>query len=469
MIGTLTLADIAALCDGELRGDDAEVLGFSKDTRTLNSGDLYIALRGEQFDGHSFCGKAAEMGAVGLLVDHFDSQCVAPQVLVSNTLLALGLIAAENRRRFQGKVLGLTGSVGKTTVKEMLASVLSQAGKTLATEGNLNNEIGVPFTLLRLADEDFAVIEMGAGKEGDIAYLNQFVKPDLALVTTVAASHLDGFGDVATIARTKAEIYSGRNNEGSESIAVINADNEYTRPYLSAFADQPSISFSADSIADVYAQGIQAQNAGLGARCYSFQLCFLEQKECVSLQIPGLHMVGNALAAAASCVALGLPLQQIAKGLSAASAFSQRMESFDLPAGGQLIDDSYNANPASMCAAIDVLSTMPLKRVLVMGKMAELGSESEALHAQVGDYAGSKELDALFAVGGEAAHAAEAFAQRSPESLAKSFTDLESCLAALNEFLNQQGAQASVLIKGSRSAGMEYIVRGLNSTSGNAH
>ncbi|MFK8021108.1 MAG: UDP-N-acetylmuramoyl-tripeptide--D-alanyl-D-alanine ligase [Pseudomonadales bacterium] len=461
MIKAIRLSSLASLCDGSLRGDDCSVTSVSTDTRTLEQGDLFIALQGENFDARQFLSQAEQKRASAAIVAEYFSDVSLPQIVVPDTLLALGKIAAWNRQQFAKPVVGLTGSVGKTSCKELLASILRENGDVLATSGNLNNEIGVPLTLLRLEKEhDYAVIEMGAAQRGDIEYLGRVAQPDLALITTVAEAHLDGFKSIENIAATKAEIYQSL---GEQGIAVINIDNDHTRPMLDQFPHCKIVSFSASGrSATVSATNIKVNTLESAAPAtYSFTLEAPGFSVFVSLSVPGEFMVSNALAAAACAYALGFDAHQIKRGIESFSGFRQRMKTQPGIAGSLVIDDSYNANPASMRAAIDVLSSMSGSRVLVMGVMAELGPDSERLHREIGEYALDRKIDHLVCLGSAAQSAASAFS-----TSAQLFESHQQCIEHCNELAQSLDQPVCFLVKGSRSAKMEKIVANLSMLEG---
>ncbi len=456
MMHRMDLNSLQALCKGTVHGRNQQFDAISTDTRRLGKGELFLALRGERFDAADFLLQAERAGACAAVVDQFDESCGLSQLVVDDTLLALGQIAASQREYFTKPVIAITGSVGKTTCKEMLDAILSRSGAVLATQGNLNNEIGVPLTLFRLTSEhDFAVVEMGAGKPGDIAYLSNIVRPNVAMVTTVAAAHLEGFGSIETIAATKAEIYGGLAAEGR---AVVNMDNAFTRQWATEHPDSNRLGFSVEhDNVDVFASAIELiENSSPALGCFRFELHLPNEQASVELRVAGRHMVSNALAAAACAHSAGASVLDIVAGLSSYQGYSGRMQQLDGVNNSRLIDDSYNANPTSMRAAVDVLASMSGTRILIMGDMAELGETEKELHAEIGCYARQSEIDHLLCVGALSALAAEEFGPAG-----EVFTSNSDCAARCRELLLGGEMYANVLVKGSRSAGMESVLEQL--------
>ena len=445
----LSLQEIAKALSGQLLGDDRTISAVSSDSRQIPADSLFVALQGERFDGHTFCAQAVADGAVALLVSE-PLPLTCPQVVVPDTRYALGLLGALVRTRVSPKVIAITGSCGKTTVKEMCASILSQCGTVLATQGNLNNEIGVPLTLLRLTPEhQFAVLELGANHPGEIAWTTSLAKPDVALINNVAAAHLEGFGSLQGVALAKSEIFTGL---GEHGVAVVNADSEFYSHWRSDL--EPNlISFGLDNRrADVLAHDIVRDEQG----GHSFTLVTPLGEIDVHLPLPGRHNIGNALAAAAAILALaaatrplGISLPIIKQGLEGMQPVKGRLCVQQLP-GVTLIDDTYNASVESVLAAIDTLAAMPGHRVLVFGDMGELGAEAEAQHRRVGKHALAAGLDGLYTVGALAALSSE-------EAHGQHFADKPSLFAALGELLQQQ-EQVTLLAKGARSSRMEEVI-----------
>ncbi len=386
--------------------------------------------------------------ACGLVVDTPNRTLSLPQWVVPDTTEALGQIALVNRERFAGPAIAITGSSGKTTVKEMTAAILSRCGPTLATRGNLNNHIGVPLTLLGLAPEHrYAVIEMGASAAGEIASYCRWARPDVALVNNIGAAHLAGFGSLEGTARAKGEIYRGL---GEGGVAVVNLDEPFAGGWLDALGETVRISYGvAAERADVRARDIRMDEDG----CCHFVLDLKGETVAVSLPLPGRHNVHNALAAAACALAVGAPMARIGEGLAQVSTVGGRMRVCTGAGGARLIDDSYNANPGSVRAAIDTLARFDGRRVLVLGDMGELGASEAELHREVGEYARQQGIDELWAVGRLSAYACVGFA-----GAARHFEDRNSLAVALRPLLEPT---VTVLVKGSRSAGMEAVVAAL--------
>ncbi len=425
--------------------NDMTIHSVCTDTRQIKTGDLFVALSGDNFDGNQFVAQAAEGGAVAAVVSQLQASDL-PQLRVDDTQLALGRIAHANRRQFSGSVIALTGSAGKTTCKEMVASILAEKGEVLATKANLNNEIGVPLTLLQIAPEhEFAVVEMGAARAGDIAYLTQFAEPDISVLTNAMPVHIEGFGSLQTIANTKGEIFECLSEDG---VAVINMDDAFASQWRDQAARAEIVSFSkTNSAADVFASNIMLTTSG----SMTFSLHSHQGVIDISLQLLGQHNVTNALAAAAAALAAGAELAQVKTGLEKVQPVYGRLKAITLK-HALLIDDSYNANPESVKAAIDVLKHCEGKRCLVLGTMGELGDMAESGHLEVAHYAREQGIEKMLAVGEFALAQLEAFAGKG-----KAYTKAEELLQDLNQF---KGATA-ILVKGSRSARMERIVEAL--------
>lgn len=449
----MKLSQIAMHLGAELVGLDADVASFSTDTRTLRAGDLFIALSGPNFDGNQFVARAAEAGAAAALVSRVDPAAGIPQLLVPDTFVALGRLARAWREQFTLTRVAMTGSAGKTTTKEMVASIFAGMGPTLATLGNKNNEIGVPLTLLRLTGEHrYGVFELGANHRGEIAYTSGLVQPHAAVITNVGTAHLEGFGSRRGIAEAKGEIYGGLLPDG---VAVINADDEFAPYWRELVGNRRRLEFSQQVPADVHATDVQA-----GANhAYGFVLHVAGASLPVQLQLLGHHNVGNALAAAALAHACGVPLAQIAAGLAATAPVAGRLVSHDLGGGRVVIDDTYNANPSAVKAAIDLLAGLPGRRVLVLGDMGELGEATESGHHEVGEYARMKKIDALYAVGQYSGFTAGSFGAE-----ARRFDDKQQLIEELEKELE---GVVTLLVKGSRSARMEQVVDALTEKKGN--
>jgi len=442
----------------ELRGDGAVICeSVGTDSRAIVSGMLFVALRGERFDAHTFVAEALAGGAAAAMVDLRGAQALSgvagPLLVVPDTREALGRLAAHWRGRFRIPVLGVTGSNGKTTVKEMCAAILRAAHgeeAVLATRGNLNNDIGLPLTLLGLREPHrAAVIEMGMNHPGEIAALTAIARPTVAIVTNAQRAHLEGLGSTDGIAREKASIYTAGS---AEAVAVINADDPHAAYWRSLLGGRRVIAFGMEAPADVRGRAVLH---GLGAR---LELESFAGRASISLGVPGLHNVRNALGAAAACLAAGVGLPAVVAGLQAYRGTRGRLQQAAGPRGALIIDDSYNANPDSVRAAIDVLAALPGRRVLVLGDMGEVGETSAQVHDEIGGYAKSKGLEALYAMGDMSALAARNFGDGGLH-----FDGVESLVAALLPTLD---GQTAVLVKGSRFMRMERVVEALVAAKG---
>lgn len=444
---SITLTQLAAVLNGELHGASATVDAVTTDTRKITPGCLFVALKGERFDAHDFAEQAQQAGAGALLVSRLLA-CDLPQIVVQDTRLAFGELAAWVRQQVPARVVALTGSSGKTSVKEMTASILGQCGNTLYTAGNLNNDIGVPMTLLRLTPEhEYAVIELGANHQGEIAWTVSLTRPEAALVNNLAAAHLEGFGSLEGVAKAKGEIFTGLAEHG---IAILNADNNDWPNWQRAIGERTVWRFSPnDSDSD-----FTAENISITSRGTAFTLRTPVGSVEVLLPLPGRHNIANALAAAALATAVGASLQAVKAGLAALKAVPGRLFPIPLAENKLLLDDSYNANVGSMTAAVQVLSEMPGYRILVVGDMAELGDESVACHRQVGEAANAAGLDCVISVGTLSKNISDA------SGVGVHFADKASAIAHLKALIEAQHI-VTILVKGSRSAAMEEVVRAL--------
>lgn len=455
MLDAMTLSQLADTLHGLVPGDDARFDGVSIDSRAIAAGDLFVALVGPRFDGHDYLDDVAAKGAVAALVQREVPGSTLPQLVVADTRLALGQLGALNRAAFTRPVAAITGSSGKTTVKEMLASILRTQGPVLATRGNLNNDLGAPLTLLELAPQHTAaVIELGASRVGEIAYTVGLTRPHVALITNAGTAHVGEFGGPDKIVEAKGEILEGLGEGGK---AVLNLDDK-AFPIWQARAGQHAVlTFSLDNaMADFHSSARHSDARG----CPSFTLHGPEGEVFVQLNLLGTHNVLNALAAAAAAQALGVTLAGIQTGLNAVQPVKGRTVAQLALNGARVIDDTYNANPTSMCAAIDILAGFSGRTVLVLGDIGELGAWAEAGHRQVGEYAVGK-VDALYAVGPLMRHAVTAFGAQGQHFANQA--DLIAALAA------EQGSNTTILIKGSRSAAMENIVVALCGSGGEKH
>lgn len=439
----MTLSEAARVLGGELRGD-AQIARVVIDSRAVAAGDLFVALRGERVDAHQFVAQVQAAGAAAALVSEW-VDCAMPQLRVADTLAGLQQLSQHWRAQFDMPVIGVTGSNGKTTTKQMLAAICAIRGPVLATIGNLNNHIGVPLTLLSLrAEHRSAVIEMGANHPGEIALLAKLARPDIGLVTQAGDAHLEGFGSREGVARAKGELFAALD----DGVAIINADDVYAPLWRQLAARASVLSFGLDASADVQAQQIQLDAAGS-----RFLLRTPSGSASVRLPMPGRHNVMNALGAAACAIALGMEPEAIAEGLARAQAAQGRLNWQQTPQGARLLDDSYNANPSSLRAGMELLAQLPGRRLLVLGGMAELGSEAPQMHYAAGQLARELGLNGLYGLGPLAAEAVRGFGAG-----AHGYDTVDDLADALRE---QLAADVVVLVKGSRSARMERVVSAL--------
>ncbi|MCB1754301.1 MAG: UDP-N-acetylmuramoyl-tripeptide--D-alanyl-D-alanine ligase [Gammaproteobacteria bacterium] len=422
-------------------GDDVSVSGVSIDTRTVAKGNLFFAIKGPRFDGHAFCREASEKGAAAVVVEQ-DVDASVPMLKVADTRQALKDIAAFWRQKFSLPVVAVTGSNGKTTVKEMIACIFTGRGEALATQGNLNNELGVPLTLFRLNDAcNYAVIEIGANHPGEIESIVDLVKPQVSVITMIGPTHLEGFGSLQGVVKAKAEIFSGLDANG---IAVINRDDRFYNDMSALTGGRRVCSFG-------FAQDATVRGDYSKGR---FTITVDNQSVSVDLKVLGRHNRQNALAAAAACLACSFSLEEIQQGLEKMLPVPGRLQRRPEVTGYQLIDDTYNASPSSVMAAIDVLAEQPGERCLVLGDMKELGEKVDELHFQIGDYAKKAGVDLLLCTGEHVAHAVDAFGP-SQGFLADNMESL------VKEFEKKVPRQCNVLVKGSRSSHMENFIEGL--------
>lgn len=445
---TTTLSWIASQIGGRLEGEDISVSAVSTDTRTIEQGAVYLALSGANFNGHHFVKQAQQSGAAAIIASETVHTSL-PVIYVQDTKLALGELGAAVKREVAPKTVAITGSSGKTTVKEMTAAILSRRGSVLATAGNFNNDIGVPLTLLRLEPEhDFAVMELGANHLGEIAYTTNLVEPDVATIVNAAASHLEGFGSLLGVARAKSEIFKGL---GEDGVAIVNADSQFAEFWLGKLKHNKVKTFAPkqEHSADFYADDIILGLDG----CAAFSLHCPQGQVAIQLSVPGLHNVGNALVAAALALEVGATLDDVRDGLLSMQQVKGRLNVKTLTTQVRLLDDTYNANVASVNAAIDTLSTFSGQRVLVLGDMAELGEKARFYHQEVGEYALDKGIDYLFSLGVLSQSASAVYQDRGFH-----FTDVSELVSALEATLNMEQRDISILVKGSRSSRMERVV-----------
>lgn len=435
----VSLSQLASAVDGKLTGDDCQISGFSTDTRTVNGGDVYFCLRGDKFDGHDFVQDAIAKGAQAIVCEK-DLGSGVPQLLVNDTRRAFGRFAMLWRQQFKKPVIGVTGSNGKTTVKQLLASIFTEKGELHCTRANDNNDIGVPQTLLGLREEhEFAVVEMGASAKGEIKWLGELVQPTVSVITNAGAAHLEGFGDAQSVAEEKAWIYRSLPVNGT---AVVNADDRFVDYWKGICEGKKIITFgeSGEVVAMRNSDGsISVTYAGETVHC--------------SYQLPGQHNVHNAAAASACAIAAGVSLEVIGKGLAASEPVAGRLNFLDLANDITVVDDTYNANPASTRAAIDVLGELSGSRFVALGDLLELGANEINEHRLIGEYAQSNKVDRLYAYGELSKHAVQEFGAggywyQNQEDL------IEDLIEALSE---EVSGSCAVLVKGSRSMTMERV------------
>ncbi len=453
MMRAFWLAEARDWLQGKLASPDVKLesvrfSGVSTDTRAVSEGELFVALRGERFDGHGFLEQARAQGAVAAVVDSADESVSIPQLVVPDTLAALATLAAGNRNESTARLVAITGSSGKTTVRQMTASILERMGPALATEGNLNNHIGVPLTLFRLAPEHaYGAIELGASGLGEIAHTVAIVRPQVAILTNAGQAHLEGFGSYQNVVRAKGEIIDGVPEDGA---VVLNRDDPAFEQWQARAGNRRvlSVSLAGHPDADYRAGSSMVSGQGVAADVRG------PQDWCFRLELPlaGEHNLTNAMLAVAACRELGATDQQLTEGLAAVTPVKGRLQIIKLSEHLTLIDDSYNANPTSMKAAVDVLSSYPGVKVAIFGAMAELGAQSAALHRDVGEHARAKGIERLLVVGPGSEGYAEGFGINTEY--------VESHEQAVDAVAAEQGAQ-TVLVKGSRSSAMDRVVEGI--------
>jgi UDP-N-acetylmuramoyl-tripeptide--D-alanyl-D-alanine ligase len=445
-----TLQEAARIVGGTLGGGDRPYGVVSTDSRTLVAGALFVALKGPNFDGAAFVAAAAERGAVGALVGRAVPGAAIAQIVVPDSLIALQLLASAWRASFPIPIVGVGGSNGKTTAKEMTASILSRRGRCLATHGNLNNHIGVPVTLMRLeSSHESAVIEMGANRIGDVAELVGLARPTVGFITNAGAEHLEGFGDLDGVARGEGELVAGLDPGAT---AVINADDAYADYWRGVASATSIVTFGTRRPADFTAlDAVQAIEGGEFATRFTLR-CPLGERAIV-LKAGGTHNVSNALGAAAAAASAGASLEAIGAGLAEFRAVSGRLQLKAGVRGSWIIDDSYNANPSSVRAGLDVLRSVSGSRWLVLADMAELGEHAADSHAELGRYARECGVHRLFALGPQSSRAAETFGHG-----AEWFPDADALIRRLQA---EMAAGVTVLVKGSRVNRLERVVHAL--------
>ena len=447
-LGAKTLGEFAQACGGRLHGADRSFVDISIDSRTLRAGELFVALRGPSFNGNEFALAAAAAGAAGAVVDA-KQDIALPQIVVADVQRALEQAAKHWRESFSLPLVGVAGSNGKTTAKEMTAQILGQAGACLATRGNLNNHIGVPLTLLRIeAQHRYAVVEMGANREGEVAALVAIARPTIGLITNAGAEHLEGFGSLEGVARAEGEMVAGL---AADAVAVINADDEFAGLWRASTRARV-VTFGMREGADFTASDIRVEGAS-GGFITTFTLSCPLGNAPIELQLAGQHNVSNALAAAAAAVAAGANLDHVVTGLGAMRAVRGRLQLKTARSGAWIIDDSYNANPSSVRAGIEVLAQLEGRKWLVLGGMGELGDFAPVAHTEAGVYAREQGVERLFALGTLASLAAESFGDG-----AQTFDDTDELARALDA---EAGEDVRILVKGSRFNRLERVVEAL--------
>ena len=448
---TRTLAAVAEEVRGRLIGPDGSFGPVTTDSRALTAGALFVAIPGDRYDGNDFVRDAHAKGAAGALVSKL-IESPLPQVHVKDTRRAFGALARAWRANFAVPVIAVTGSSGKTTVKELIASILSVSRKVCVTQGNLNNDIGVPLTLMRMdQDHDALVVELGANHSGEVGYLSQLVQPTVGVITNAAAAHLEGFGSLAAVAAAKGELLDHLPKAGT---AVLNADDPFRADWRSRSPCEFTVTFGFAATADC--RVLDEPRFDASGVVFAMRLPDGERAQ-IHLPLLGRQNVANALAAAAAAQAVGASTEDIVAGLARATAVRGRLNALVGRGGSVIVDDSYNANPSSVRAALDYLAVLGGRRILVLGDMAELGEETTKLHREIGAYAVGR-CDLLFSIGRLAAEAATTFG--APQ---QRFANIESARAALEPLLARD---VTVLIKGSRVMGLERLVKALEADPG---
>lgn len=443
---TIPLTELADVLGCEVPITHAMVTGAAIDSRKVEPGDLFIALEGEQVDGHDYISDARKAGASAAIVSRLQDDPL-PQLCVEDVVSAFGKLASYWCQQSQAKVIAITGSNGKTTLKEMIASILRGVGTVIATQGNLNNELGVPLTLFRLADDThYAVVEMGANHPGEIANLVSIAKPAIAVINNVAPAHIEGFGSLEGVAKAKAEIFSQLDKGG---IAVINADMAYVPLWQQQLQGKQVLSFAIDNDADIVAKDVQ-----LNPTSSHFMVELDQVLHFVNLPLPGMHNVANALAAIAVCHALKISAEDIVRGLAQVQGAPHRLQLRTGPKSSKLIDDTYNANPGSYQQALKTLQGFSGQHWLVLGDFGELGSDSEQIHQRLGIEAKSFNIEHLLTIGEQSKYSSQSFGQN-----AQHFTDM----SALQTYLeNELQEDVTCLIKGSRFMKLDKLADALS-------
>jgi UDP-N-acetylmuramoyl-tripeptide--D-alanyl-D-alanine ligase len=450
----MQLNEINTIVGGELLGANVPINKISIDTRTLQSGDLYIAIKGENFDGNDFVAQAEAAGAAAVLLGE-EIKTVVPKLVVKDTRTALADLARAARQKSALPVCGITGSNGKTTVKEMIATILAVNTEVLSTQGNFNNDIGVPLTLLRLEQKhQYVVVEMGANHPGEIRYTGRIAKPDVAVITNVGEAHIEGFGDIAGVAKAKSELIQSL---GENGIAILNADDDFFEFWQNISGNRKVISFGLSENADISASDI---NSRIEDKQFITEFTLRTTDDAVAMRtsLAGKHNVVNALAAAAACIAMGVSLKQIQQGLAKVKPVAGRLEPLLGGKGNIIINDSYNANPSSLKVALDVLKLCAGESWVVLGAFAELGKASNKIHAELGGLIKSSNVVRLLAVGSDAESTANTFG--------KGALFFQTQSALIETLLNEITGKETLLVKGSRAQQMEKVTEALLAEGG---
>lgn len=442
---TIILSELSALLACEAPLNDCEVTATAIDSRKVELGSLFVALKGQSVDGHDYIASARKAGACAALVSSKQDDEL-PQLVVTDVVKAYGKIASYWRQQSNAKVVAITGSNGKTTVKEMVAAITKQCGSVIATQGNLNNELGVPLTLTRLNDfTDYAVIEMGANHTGEIAKLVAMAQPDVALINNVAAAHLEGFGDINGVASAKAEIYAGLSTQAT---AIVNNDMPFIDDWQAVLKDKHIITFGIENDADITAHNLQ-----LDPDASHFMVKLDDEFHHINLPLPGLHNVANALAAISVTKALGVPPAAMVTGLSSMTSVPHRLQLRVGVNGSHLLDDSYNANPGSYQKALQALTAFHSQHWLVLGDFAELGVTSESVHYQMGIDAHKAGITRLWTIGEQSQKASQAYGDGAQHF--DSVSELE------NQLKSELKDGVTCLIKGSRFMQLDKLADAL--------
>ncbi len=440
----MLLSVLADLVKGQLIGPDIEVNSFCIDSRTLKPNDCYIALLGENCNGHDFVDECIKLGAIAVIVSDNNDYPIS-SVKVDDTLKALTIIGQYQRQQFKKPVVAITGSCGKTTTRALLENICRQAGPTHASIKSFNNDIGVPVTLANLQSEhQYAILEIGTNHFGEILELTQLVKPNISMITCIAPVHIEFLQDEDGVAKEKSDIYKGMDKDG---IGIIPRDSNYFDYFCQQLYPRKYITFGFHQDADIRAEYLSGSNNKLS----TFNLSYQNEKVEINLQLLGKHNINNALAAAAAAVALDIPLNKIQLGLNTAQPEKQRLVTLTSKQGAVIIDDTYNANPSSVKAAIDILTSFSgQEKILILGDMGELGHQAESYHQQIGDYAKANHINQLLTCGTLSAATAKAFGENSIH-----FPDQ---IQLINFIKNKFNINHTVLVKGSRAAKMENVV-----------